>query len=393
MQAQSAANAAPPYYALRIALFYGAYFVFNGVALPFFPVWLEARGLTDAEIAGCIAVPMAIKVLLTTPAGMFADRAPNRRYAVRVFTVASLVVFLLAWPATTYWRLLLTAGAAMVLWQLSLPATEALALTGVRRFRLDYGRMRVSGSISFILANLGAGAILGITAPETIFWLMAAGLTATMIAGFTLPVTPAAIRALDDASRQERKPAREILGNPTFLALLAAGGLIQASHGAIYSFGSLYWQRLGCSGVEIGTLWAIGVVCEVVLFLWSGTVVRKIGDVGLIFVGAAGALMRWSLFPIELGFAVFLLVQCLHGLSFGATFLGTQHAIARIVPDEMTASAQGIYAMISGILMAAIVALAGPLYGAFGGNAFLAMIIPVLLALVALGFCRRAARP
>lgn len=392
MQAQPAASAAPPYYALRIALFYGAYFVFIGVSLPFFPIWLEARGLTDTEIASCIAIPMAMKVLLTTPAGMFADRAPNRRFAVRVFTVAALVIFLWAWPATTYWPLLLTAGVAMVLWQLSLPATEALALTGVRSFQLDYGRMRVLGSFGFILANLGAGAVLGVTPTETIFWLMAAGLAATMVAGFTLPATPPAIRALDDAARPEQKPAREILGNPAFLALLAAGGLIQASHGAVYSFGSLYWQRLGFSGVEIGTLWAIGVVCEIVLFLWSGAVVRKVGDVGLICVGAVGALLRWSLFPLDLGFAAFLLVQCLHGLSFGATFLGTQHAIARIVPDEMTASAQGIYAMIAGILMAGIVALAGPLYGTLAGNAFLAMIIPVLLALAALGFYRWISR-
>jgi PPP family 3-phenylpropionic acid transporter len=372
-------------------LFYGAYFVFVGVALPFFPVWLEARGLTDTEIASCIAIPMAVKVLLTTPAGMFADRAPTRRFAVRVFTTGSLAVFLSAWPATTFWPLLLTTGAAMVLWQLSLPATEALALTGVRRFRLDYGRMRVSGSIGFILANLGAGAILGVMTSETIFWLMAGGLALTMIAGFTLPVTPPAIRALDDAARSERKPAREILGNPAFLALLAAGGLIHASHGAVYSFGSLYWQQLGFSGVEIGSLWAIGVVCEVVLFLWSGAAVRKVGDVGLILLGALGALLRWSLFPLNIGFGGFLLVQSLHGLSFGAAFLGIQQAIARIVPEEMTASAQGIYAMMTGILMAGITALAGPLYGAFGGDAFLAMVVPVLFAIAALAFYRRVA--
>lgn len=392
MHPQPDATAAPPHYALRIALFYGGYFTFIGVALPFFPVWLESRGLTDVEIAGCIAVPMAIKVLLTPPAGVFADRAPNRRFVVRIFTVASLVAFMCAWPATTYWPLLLTTGTAMVLWQLSLPATDALALTGVRRFRLDYGRMRVSGSITFILANLGAGAILGVVQPEAIYWLMAAGLAATMIAGFNLPVTPAAIRALDDASRPQRKPAKEVLGNPAFLALLAAGGLIQASHGAVYSFGSLHWQRVGFSGVEIGSLWAIGVICEVVLFIWSGAVVRRVGDVGLILVGALGALLRWSLFPLDLGFSAFLLVQCLHGLSFGATFLGTQHAIARIVPEEMTASAQGINAMITGILMAGITAIAGPIYEAFAGNAFLAMLVPVLFALLALAFYRSAAR-
>lgn len=381
--------AAPPLFALRIALFFGGYFVFGGVAMPFFPVWLAERGLSDTEIASCLAVPMALRVFLTPLAGIFADMAPNRRFAVRIFLVASVAVFLCAWPAESYWPLLITTGSAMILWHLSLPIVEALALTGVRRFGLDYGRMRFAGSITFILTNLGAGAILGVVLPEMIFWLLAAGLVATMITGFTLPVTPPAVRALDDVSKAETRPAREVLGNPALLAVLAAGGLIQASHGVVYSFGSLYWQGLGFSGVEIGALWAIGVVCEIALFLWSGAVVRVTGDVRLIVVGALGALLRWSLLPFDFGFAGFLLVQSLHGLSFGATYLGTQHAIARIVPDEMTASAQGIYAMMTGIIMAGITALAGPLYGAFGGNAFAAMILPVVVALGLLAFYRK----
>ena len=169
MQAQSPVTAAPPYYSLRIVLFIGGYFLFGGVALPFFPVWLEARGLTDTEIASCIAIPLAFRVFLTPLAGIFADRAPNRRYVVRVFMVASVVIFFFAWPATSYWPLLISAGAAMILWHLALPVGEALALTGVRRFGLDYGRMRFAGSLSFILANLGAGAILGFVVPEAIW--------------------------------------------------------------------------------------------------------------------------------------------------------------------------------------------------------------------------------
>jgi PPP family 3-phenylpropionic acid transporter len=388
MSAQPTVTAAPPYFALRIALFFGGYFLFIGVTLPFFPVWLEARGLTDTEIASCIAIPMALKVLLTPAAGMFADRTPNRRFAIRIFTTAAFVVFLSAWPASTYTALLLTAGTATVLWYLSMPVIDALALTGVRRFRLDYGRMRALGSVTFIVANLGAGAILGAVAPEAIFWMMAVGLAVTMATAITLPVTPPALRALDDEARPPNQSAWRVVGNPAFLALLAAGGFIQASHGVVYGFGSLYWQRLDFSGFQIGSLWAIGVVCEILLFLWSGAVVRRIGDVGLILIGAAGAALRWALFPLEMGFFGFLLVQCLHGLSFGATFLGTQHAIARIVPEEMTASAQGIYSMIAGISMAGVTALAGPLYGVLGAKAFLVMIVPVLFAFAALALYR-----
>jgi PPP family 3-phenylpropionic acid transporter len=383
------AAAAPPFYALRIAAFFGGYFILGGVALPFFPVWLETRGLTDAEIASCVALPMALRVVLTPFAGMFADRAPNRRFVVRIFLAASFFVFLFAWPAVGFWPILITTGAAMVLYQLSLPIGEALALTGVRRFGLDYGRMRFSGSVTFILTNLVAGTIVGMVAPEAIFWLMVGGLAAGMVVGFALPVTPPAVRALDDATRPEPRRAGEVLGNPALLAVLAAASLVQASHGVVYSFGSLYWQGLGFSGPEIGVLWAVGVVAEIVLFLWSGAAVRRIGDYNLIVIGALAAILRWSLLPIDFGLVGFLFVQCLHGLTFGATYLGMQHTIARIVPDEMTASAQGIYAMMAGILMAGTTAIAGPLYCAFGAGAFLAMVVPALVALVVLVIYRR----
>jgi MFS transporter, PPP family, 3-phenylpropionic acid transporter len=388
MQDRSVA-AAPPLYALRIAAFFGGYFVLGGVALPFFPVWLEARGLTETEIASCVALPMALRVMLTPLAGMFADRAPNRRFAVRIFMTASFFVFLFAWPAAGFWPILIATGAAMVLYQVSLPIGEALALTGVRRFGLDYGRMRLSGSVTFILTNLAAGTIVGLVAPEAIFWLMVGGLAAGVVVGFTLPVTPPAVRALDDATRPEAKSARAILGNPALLAVLAASSLVQASHGVVYSFGSIYWQGLGFSAAEIGILWAVGVVCEIVLFLWSGAAVRRIGDYNLIIIGAVAAVLRWSLLPIEFGFVGFLFVQCLHGVTFGATYLGMQHTIARIVPDEMTASAQGIYAMMAGILMAGTTAIAGPLYGALGGMAFATMVAPAVAALLILVLYRR----
>ena len=76
-----------------------------------------------------------------------------------------------------------------------------------------------------------------------------------------------------------------------------------------------------------------------------------------------------------------LALQVLHGLTFGGTYLGNQHAIVRVVPEEMTASAQGLYGSLSAILLAGSTALAGPLYESFGAKAFLAMTVSPVLAL------------
>jgi PPP family 3-phenylpropionic acid transporter len=391
MQSDPAITAAPPYYALRMAFFFAGVFLFAGVMLPFFPVWLEARGLTDAEIGSLVAIPIAARVVLTPLAGMFADRTPNRRFAIRLFMAIAVVALLFGWLATGYWSILLTIGVAVIFWSLSVPPGEALALTGVRRFGLDYGRMRFSGSVAFIAANLGAGAIVSLSVPGVIYWLMAIGLLVAASSSLTLPVTPAPLRALDDAERPDKRPARQVLGNPAFLALMTAAGLVHGSHAMLYGFGSIEWQAQGFTGTNIGAFWAIGVACEIALFMWSGRVLMWVGPYKLLLAGVVAAIVRWLAFALDPGLFAILAIQSLHGLTFGATYLGTQYLIARLVPEEMTASAQGIFAMISGLTLAVGTVISGPLYSAYGVDGFYFMLPPAVAALGLLIAFRRFA--
>ena len=105
-------SAAPPGYAQRMRVFFAGYFVFGGISQPFFPVWLAARDLSETEIAIVMAVPIAIRVLLTPIAGAFADRMPNRRFAVLAFTIPSALIFFFAWPASGFVQILLATSGA-----------------------------------------------------------------------------------------------------------------------------------------------------------------------------------------------------------------------------------------------------------------------------------------
>jgi PPP family 3-phenylpropionic acid transporter len=388
MTVKPAFVAAPPYFALRMWAFFAGYFVFGGVNVPFFPVWLQARGLSEVEIANCIAIPAIVRVLLTPLAGIFADRAPNRRFAAIAFTVPAMLIFVLARQAHGYLPIILITGASFTLWALALPVAEALALTGVRRFGIDYGRMRLGGSVAFIATNLGSGALLSILSVEAVFWFILAALVSSAAVAFALPVTPRAVRALDDRTRPEPPRPRKLLAHPAFLALLVVGGLIQSSHAVLYSFGSIHWRALGFSGFDIGIFWAMGVFCEIVLFSQSGSLIRTFGPFGLLVLGAVAAMVRWALYATDPGFLGFAVLQCLHGFTFGATYIGNQHAIARAMPEELTASAQGLFAMISGLLLAGATFLAGPLYHSLGAHAYLAMIIFPALALAILALYR-----
>jgi PPP family 3-phenylpropionic acid transporter len=131
-------------------------------------------------------------------------------------------------------------------------------------------------------------------------------------------------------------------------------------------------------------LWSSGVVAEIGMFALSGRALRKIAPERLILLGAIAAIVRWSLFPLATGIWFSLALQMLHALTFAAVYAGMQLAIARDVPEEMTASAQGIWQTTSGLALALATLLAGPLYGHLGAAAFPVMTIGGVIAIIVL---------
>ncbi|BCP53124.1 MFS transporter [Kaistia sp. 32K] len=376
--------AAPRHFGLRISLFYIGFFVVGGLMTPFFPVWLKLRGLTPEEIGACLAFPLAARLLFMPVGSAFADRAPNRRFAVVVFTLFGLLFFLPATLVTGYWPILLLTGIATAMLGLSMPAIDALALTGVRRFGLDYGNMRVWGSISFIAISLVGGVVFGHLGPASLSPMLIGAYVIAAVTAFLLPVTPPEIRAADDAAKPEAVSARAILMSREFVVVIASFSLITASHAVFYSFGTIYWEQLGFSGSEIGLLWAAGVVAEIGMFAVSGKALRRLQPERLIMLGAVAAIVRWGLFPFATDLVFSLALQLLHALTFAAVYAGMQLAIARQVPDAMMASAQGISQTASGLALAATTLLSGPLYGHLGAAAFPTMMIGGVLAILVL---------
>lgn len=376
--------AAPRHFGPRISLFYTGFFVVGGLVTPFFPVWLHLRGLTPEQIGVCLAFPLAARLLFMPLGSAFADRAPNRRFAIIIFALLGLLLFIPATFVSGYWPILLLTGLATATLGMTMPAIDALALTGVRRFGLDYGKMRVWGSISFIVVSLVGGVIIGHFGTGVLSPLLIGSYVVAALSAFLLPVTPPEIRAVDDAAKPESVSARSILTSRSFLVVIISASLITATHAVFYSFGTIHWEKLGFTGGEIGLLWASGVVAEIGMFAISGRALRKVAPERLILFGAIAAIVRWSLFPLATNIWTSLALQMLHALTFAAVYAGMQLAVARDVPEEMTASAQGIWQTGSGLALALATVLAGPLYGHLGAAAFPVMTIAGVIAVVVL---------
>lgn len=351
--------------AARLALFYGATFAVVGVLTPFWPVWLVARGLDAKQIGMVLAVVLALKVVANPVAAHVADRLGERRRPMIVLAAASLGAFALYFPAHGFWAILAITAVFSATRAGVMPLGESLAMMSAYAHGLDYGRVRLWGSLTFIAAAAATGALLVGRDADLVYWLALA----------TLAVSVAACLALPDARppgrSRARLPLRRLLAQPLFILFLAAGALVQGGHAVYYAFSTLHWRAAGHSDAVIGMLWAEGVVAEIVLFAMSDRVVRTVGPAGLLALGGIAAVLRWTVTAESTDLGVLAAVQALHALTFGAAHLGAMHFITRAVPAAMSASAQSLYAaVVTGLGLGLATLAAGPLYAAFAGGAF-----------------------
>ncbi|GAK44799.1 major facilitator transporter [Tepidicaulis marinus] len=357
--------------AARLGLFYAAVFIFPGVHLPFFPVWLGAQALTPAQISIVLSGAMLLRILAGPALAFLADRAENRRGMMLALAAVSFCAAALYFLADGFLPIFLISLVLMTLYPSIIPMTESLAMRAVREEGMDYGRVRLWGSVSFIVASYAMGWWLLPGRESHILAAMLFGIALTFSVGFLLPAEGRKDSAAPPLSWAN---ALKVLRHPVFLGFVLAAGLTQSSHAFLYAFGSLNWQRLGLSETLIGFLWALGVVAEISLFMASAWLARVFGPVGLVVLAAGAGVLRWLITAQEPGLAVLCFAQALHGLSFGAAHLGAMHFIARAVTPELAATAQSLYAAVSGgIMMAGFMALSGPLYEAAQSTGFYVM--------------------
>src|SRR6266568_3220542 len=149
----------------RLGAFYAASFLVVGIQLPFWPVWLAGRGLDPQQIAFVFAAAIWAKVIATPALGALADRLGRRRAVMIALAAAACAAYAALWPVAGWWPLLALNIIAGVAQSALMPLGDSITLAAVREDGLDYGRIRVWGSVSFILAAVGSGVLLAISSP------------------------------------------------------------------------------------------------------------------------------------------------------------------------------------------------------------------------------------
>jgi PPP family 3-phenylpropionic acid transporter len=354
----------------RLSSFYAAYFAMVGITLPFFPVWLEYRGLTPENIGIIIGSATFFKVFVNPCIAHIADRRGTRQPIIQALAVCSFLSFSLYFVSQTFWPILIVTILFSCCWGAMQPVGESLTILTAKFTKFEYGRVRLWGSLSFIAMAIVTGKVLNETSSNAILVMIFFTVGLMVVVTFFLPKT------LTTKSSRADFPFWLIIRNKPFILILIAAALIQSSHAVYYGFGSIHWKRLGISDFMIGALWAEGVFAEIILFVFGSFILRHIGPIRLIILGGVAGSLRWFGTGLDPSLAFLFILQLLHGFTFGATHLGVIYFISNNVPDNLSATAMGLYSSVAmGLAMGLMVMISGHMYNEFGAQAYFVVAI------------------
>ena len=354
-------------FGLRLAVFYGCLFSIMGLQLPFFPLWLKARGLDPQAIGIVLAVPIVVRIFSVPVINRAIDRSGNIRGGLIAAAFASAFGFAVVGISYGFVAIVLAFGLAALLASPIMSLSDTYALKGLNARKRAYGPIRLWGSAAFVATNIGGGLLLAVIAVDDLIWLVAAGFV--LLGAAALWLHSLELRPV--AGAEPKTPKGHLWQSPQFLAIAAAAGLIQASHAIYYGFSAVDWTAKGIGSMTVGALWGLGVAVEIALFAISGRL--RLSPIAFVAIGAAGAVVRWTAMAFDPSLPMLALIQCLHGVSFGATHLGAIQFVARVSGDKQAAAAQGDFSTILAIASAGAAAASGLLYNSFGDLGYVVM--------------------
>ena len=350
----------------RFVLLYAGMYAAYGVASPFLPAFVNARGVAPEQVGLVLAAGTAIRLIAAPLAGRIADRLQALR-AVLVVCIACAAAATLGYvPAHGVLPfLLLTLLHAAFLAPMTVLA-DALALASSKAAKFEYGWVRGAGSAAFI-AGIGlSGQLVGGFGLEAIIWSQALLLVAAAIAATRIP------ELVHERQSAAAGSVLVLLRLPRFRYLVLVAALILGSHAMHDAFAVIRWTAAGVSPSTSSLLWALAVLAEVAVFFALGpALIRRLTPAGAIALAALAGMLRWAVMAQTSEVLALALVQPLHGVTFALLHLACMRLIAEVVPAGLEATAQALYGTLGiGAATALLTFLSGFLYAGAGAHGF-----------------------
>ncbi|CUZ72796.1 TPA: 3-phenylpropionate MFS transporter [Serratia marcescens] len=362
-----------------LALSYFTYFFSYGIFLPFWGVWLKGEGIAPETIGILLGAGLVARFLGSL---LIAPRVKDPSHLVSALRLLALLTLAFAvgfcfgngWG----WLMLVIAGFNLFFSPL-VPLTDALAATWQKQIRMDYGRVRLWGSLAFVIGSALTGQLVAVWGHNAILYSLIFSVLAMLLGMLLKPSVMPQGEARTNGGA-ERSLWALLKEGPVWRFLLCVT-LLQGAHAGYYSFGSIYWQEAGYSASTIGYLWSLGVVAEVIIFASSNVLFRRWNARNLLLLSACCGVLRWSLMAYSTELGWLLLIQILHCGTFTVCHLAAMRFIAARQGQEVI-RLQAVYsALAMGGGIAVMTVIAGFLFEHWQGGVFWVMAAVAVPAL------------
>ncbi|UQA60325.1 MFS transporter [Polyangium aurulentum] len=374
-----------------LRLYYFAAFAAIGVYLPFFPPWLEAHGIRGLSLGIVTSLFHAMSIIAPPAFGFVADALGLRGFLLRVACGGAfagfLVISALALRGGPIGFGPLVASVLIFAFFRSPMAmmADVVSLEQSGRAGVPYGSIRLWGSIGFLCAATAAGWLADPKQPAEVPIAVALALLGAFTVSFALPSRVPA------PARPSAEHVREFVADPSVRLFLAGAFFAQAGHVCYDQRMSSLLRDRGASQPFISLAWSVGVLAEVLLMGVFGLIAQRVRPPVLLAIAYGGASLRWLLIANLPGTLPLLLLQPLHALSFGVTWVASLAFVKERAPSHMLSTAQGLFttAISSGGVVGMLVW--GPLYEKSGGMVTFATasVVSACACALAIAFARR----
>jgi PPP family 3-phenylpropionic acid transporter len=350
----------------RFVALYAAMYAAYGVASPFLPAFVNERGVAPEQLGLVLAAGTAIRLASAPLAGRIGDLLGALRLVLVTCTALAAVVTLGYMPASGFWPFLTLALLHAAFLAPMTVLGDALSLASSKRERFEYGWVRGTGSVAFIVGLLASGQLVGAYGLAAIIWSQA------LLLAFA---TFAAARVPEIGRERSEAPsvgARVLLRIPLFRTMVLVAAMILGSHAMHDAFAMIRWSAAGISPSAASALWSLSVASEVLVFFLIGpALVAQLTPRGAIVLAALASVLRWAVMAQTTDVFALALVQPLHGLTFALLHLACMRLIARVVPHGAEGTAQALYATVGiGAATALLTFISGILYARLGPSGF-----------------------
>jgi PPP family 3-phenylpropionic acid transporter len=337
--------------------FFFLYFAYIGLVSPFASLFFLDRGFTVIEIAILMSVLQVTRIIGPFSWGWLSDYLSNRIGIIRFCACLGALVFIAIYFLHSYISFFIWMFVLHTILSSLMPLGESAtvhALFKDNSFDKRYGRLRLWGSIGFIVMVLFAGELFQRNSIE-LFPLV----------GTVVLIALAAITFLMHEPKLERHKMVKgefwvVLLNPDVRWFLLSGFFMQFAHAALYVFYSLYLADLGYNKFQIGLFWALGVFAEVVFFYYQSKVLSRLDPEVVLQASFGIGIIRFALMAFLPITSVLIIAQIMHAGTFAAHHSAATKLLQRWFTGPLQARGQALMATVS-------YGLGGTLGGLFAG--------------------------